>query len=376
MNPLRRLQGLGQSVWYDHIEREMLTSGALENMVNEDGLSGVTSNPAIFEKAISGSSDYDALIASILRDNPARNGRDLFFTLAIEDIREAADMLRPVYEGSQGRDGMVSLEVSPDLAYDTEGTVEEARELWRRLDRPNVMIKVPGTAEGVPAFETLTAEGINVNVTLLFSVDRYVEVADAWLRGLEKRVIQGRPVEHVASVASFFISRVDTVIDRALRNNADPGASALLGQIGIANARLAYSMYQEIFAGGRFAQLQSSGAQTQRLLWASTGTKDPAYSDVLYIDNLIGRDTVNTIPPATYQNFRDHGSVSETLEAGVNQARDQLEALPEYGIDLDAVTEDLEEQGVASFEKAFRNLLSALDRKAHEVIARPQMAAG
>ena len=256
MNPLKKLHQHGQSVWYDNIDRAMLTGGALQRMVDEEGVRGVTSNPSIFQAAISGSSDYDQSIASMLKENPTLSPRSLFFELAIEDIRAAADVLRPIYDESGGVDGMVSLEVSPDLAYDTSGTIEEARDLWRRLDRPNVMIKVPGTAEGIPAFETLTADGINVNVTLLFSVERYQECVEAYLSGLEKRVVQGRPIEHIASVASFFISRVDVAVDSALTDCEDQAtASPLQGKIAIANAKLAYQFYEGVVNSERFSVL-------------------------------------------------------------------------------------------------------------------------
>jgi transaldolase/transaldolase/glucose-6-phosphate isomerase len=297
--------------------------------------------------------------------------RSLFFELAIEDIRAAADVLRPIYDESGGVDGMVSLEVSPDLAYDTSGTIEEARDLWRRLDRPNVMIKVPGTAEGIPAFETLTADGINVNVTLLFSVERYQECVEAYLSGLEKRVVQGRPIEHIASVASFFISRVDVAVDSALTDCEDQAtASPLQGKIAIANAKLAYQFYEGVVNSERFSVLGEAGAHLQRLLWASTGTKNAAYSDVLYVETLIGKDTVNTMPPATYQNFLHHGIVATTLADDVDSAGEQVSAVSGLGVDLDAITETLEEQGVSSFEQAFTTLLEVIDTKAHDLVAR------
>ncbi|HHZ88541.1 MAG TPA: transaldolase [Chromatiales bacterium] len=371
MNPLKKLHQHGQSVWYDNIDRAMLTGGALQRMVDEEGVRGVTSNPSIFQAAISGSSDYDQSIASMLKENPTLSPRSLFFELAIEDIRAAADVLRPIYDESGGVDGMVSLEVSPDLAYDTSGTIEEARDLWRRLDRPNVMIKVPGTAEGIPAFETLTADGINVNVTLLFSVERYQECVEAYLSGLEKRVVQGRPIEHIASVASFFISRVDVAVDSALTDCEDQAtASPLQGKIAIANAKLAYQFYEGVVNSERFSVLGEAGAHLQRLLWASTGTKNAAYSDVLYVETLIGKDTVNTMPPATYQNFLHHGIVATTLADDVDSAGEQVSAVSGLGVDLDAITETLEEQGVSSFEQAFTTLLEVIDTKAHDLVAR------
>ncbi|TCO82797.1 transaldolase [Plasticicumulans lactativorans] len=364
-NPLRALNASGQSVWYDNIQRSMLAAGELAALVERDDLRGVTSNPAIFEKAIGGSSDYDAAIAQALARRPQATPRELFTGLAIDDIRAAAEVLLPVYRRSGGVDGMVSLEVAPDLAHDTAATVREARELHARLDSPNVMIKVPATRAGVPAVEQLIAEGINVNVTLLFAVERYREVAEAWLRGLEQRLNRGQPVDRIASVASFFVSRVDAALDPQLAAAA-PG---LCGHIAIANARLAYRHFAELRAGARYAVLAAAGAQPQRLLWASTGTKNPAYSDVLYCEALIGPDTVNTMPPATYAAFRDHGVVARTLDTDLDAAAAALARLPALGIDLAAVTDRLEAEGVAAFATAFDSLLAAIAAKARAVTA-------
>lgn len=359
-NSLRLLNAAGQSVWYDNIQRSMLTSGMLARLIAEDDLRGITSNPTIFEKAIAGSRDYDEALRRELQRNPQQSSRDLFFTLAIEDIRAAAEALRPTYDATDGVDGMISLEVSPDLAHDVDGTVREARELFARVGLPNVMIKVPGTVPGLHAVERLIAEGINVNVTLLFSVERYVSVAEAYLRGLERRRAQGLPLDRVASVASFFVSRLDTALDPVLAQRCPE----LQGRIANANAKLAYQEYLEIAGGAHFAALRAAGARPQRLLWASTSTKNPAYPDLLYVDNLIGSDTVNTMPPVTYVAFRDHGVVAPTLERDVDEALAHLAALPELGIDLSAVTDQLELDGVNAFIQSFENLLVAIEAKA------------
>jgi len=369
MNPLLTLNSLGQSVWYDNIQRSMLTSGMLQRLVEDDGLKGVTSNPSIFEKAINGSSDYDSALASFHAAEPDASSRELFFSLAIEDIQATADILRPVYDASNGKDGMISLEVGPDLARDTDGTIAEARALWQRVDRPNLMIKVPATREGLPAVQQLITDGINVNVTLLFSPQRHVEVMDAFLAGLEARLKAGKAINKVASVASFFISRVDAAIDKMLEEaktnneNLSKKAHSLMGKIAIANAKVSYQNYNEVFGSERFQQLREAGAQTQRLLWASTGTKNPNYSDVLYVETLVGPDTVNTMPPATFDAVRSHGNPHLTLEQGVDLARFQINMLSELGIDLDTVTDELEVQGVDAFAKSFDTLLDAIDNK-------------
>ncbi len=362
-NPLRELNAAGQSIWFDNIHRALLESGELARMLADDDLRGVTSNPSIFEKAITSGHEYDGALRRELERDSKQSDRELFLHLAIADIRHAADLLRPAYEATGGVDGMVSLEVSPDLAHDTEATVQEARELHRRLDRPNVMIKVPATRAGLPAIETLIAEGINVNVTLLFSVDRYLEVADAYLRGLEQRHKQGLAVNRIASVASFFVSRVDSALDPLLAERRPE----LAGRLAIANAKHAYRRYQELMASARFAPLRQAGAKPQRLLWASTSIKNPAYRDVLYVEELIGPETVNTIPPATYDAFRHHGRVALTLETDVDRAMEELAALTDLGINLTEVTDRLEAEGVAAFAASFHNLLDAITAKADAI---------
>ncbi len=371
MNPLRKLQGCNQSIWYDNLEHSMIVSGELRRMISEDGLTGVTSNPTIFEKAINGTHDYDAILDDILKRHPDFNGRNLFFEMAIQDIRAVADLLEPVYIDTGGVDGYVSLEVSPDLAHDTKGTVTEARQLWRRVARPNLMIKVPATQEGLPAIQALIADGININVTLLFSVERYKQVINAYMLGLESRVKRGQVLNNVASVASFFVSRVDQAVDKSLDHKIKSTSPTerqsleqLKGKIAIANCRVAYDLYREQFASSRFATLRESNAQAQRLLWASTGTKNPALSDILYVSSLIGDGTVNTLPPATYRAFRDHGEPQPSLPGNVQEARDQLASLKTLGIDMDTVTAELLTQGMASFSDSFQSLLSAMESKA------------
>jgi len=365
MTKLHRLADLGQAIWLDYIRRSFITRGQLRDWVDR-GLRGVTSNPSIFEKAIAGSNDYDEALRSLGdRDTSAE---EMYETLALEDIRMAADVLRPVYDETEGADGYVSLEVSPDLAYDAEGTVAEARQLWTALDRPNVMIKVPATQEGIPAIETLIGEGVNVNVTLMFSLHQYDAVAEAYISGLEKfagapSTGSGRGVSQVASVASFFVSRVDVKVDRMLDELDSPPARALKGKIGIANAKLAYQRFQKVFSGERWERLAGRGARLQRVLWASTSTKDPTYPDTLYPDNLIGPHTVNTLPPATLNAFLDHGTVAPTLEADLDEARAQLEQLADLGIDLDQVTDQLLDEGVEKFAKPFASLMDSIEEK-------------
>jgi transaldolase/glucose-6-phosphate isomerase len=337
-------------------------------MIEEDGLSGMTSNPSIFEKAINGSSDYEDAINSHINSGQAPSSSDVFFNLAIEDIQSAADVFKSTYETTAGHDGYVSLEVSPTLAKDTEGTIKQAMELFQRVNRPNVMIKVPATVEGLPAVEKLISEGLNINVTLLFSVERYNQVVDAYIRGLENRLSRGLDITNIASVASFFISRVDTAVDKLLEQkisasgNTDP-IKNLLGKTAIANAKLAYQDYKDIFLGARFDALQKAGAKAQRLLWGSTGTKNPAYSETLYIDELIGPNTVNTVPPATYAAFKEHGKVADTLEANIEEAQNTINTLTELDLNLKEITDQLEEQGVQLFADAFNSLLAAIDNK-------------
>lgn len=366
MNPLRKLHGHGQSVWLDYIGRELLDSLELRRLIERDGITGITSNPAIFEKSISGGQFYAADIVKS-RDIPATA---VYEHLALEDIRRAAAELHPVYEATQGRDGYASLEVSPHLAHDTERTLQEARRLWAALDQPNAMIKVPATPAGMAAVETLIAEGINVNVTLLFAVGAYRRVAEAWLRGLEKRLAAGGELSQVASVASFFISRIDTAADAAIDRRLAAGVphrdaralSALRGSLAIANARQAYLHYMEIITQPRWRRLASLGAQPQRLLWASTGVKDPAYRDVRYIEELIGWETVNTVPPATLDAFRDHGVPRDSLLEDLDDALDRLSEAARLGVDLAAITDTLLADGLNLFRDAHDRLIDAIER--------------
>ncbi len=367
MNPLQSLARIGQSIWLDYIRRGMTRSGELTKMVVDDGLRGMTSNPSIFQQAIAGSDDYADLLHDLCAD-PELDAKAIYERLAIEDIREAADVLRSVYDATEGADGFVSLEVSPSLGRDTQGTLEEARRLWKSVDRPNLMIKVPGTPEGCIAIERLLVEGINVNVTLLFAQSAYAAVAEAYVRALETRAAKGEPIDRIASVASFFVSRIDSEIDGRLEKLAakadDAGRAklqALHGKAAIANAKLAYAdVYQPIIAGARWKALAAKGARPQRLLWASTGTKNKAYSDVLYIDELIGPDTVNTAPPATVAAFKDHGKVAPTLVQDVDAARKSMKALADVGIDIDAVTAVLLERGLDLFREAMDGLLATV----------------
>ncbi len=367
MNPLKELLNHGQSVWLDYIRRNLMTSGQLQKYLDEDGLRGMTSNPAIFEKAITGSDDY----AKALRDITAKDAMSIYENLAVPDIQLAADTMRRLYDQTNTGDGYVSLEVSPYLAKDTPSTIDDARRLWKWVARPNVMIKVPGTAEGVPAFEQLISEGINVNVTLLFSVDAYEQVAEAYIRGLERRAEGGGELKNVASVASFFVSRIDVLIDGMLdKKSAD---SPLLGKVAIANAKIAYERYKKIFGTERFAKLAEKGAQRQRLLWASTGTKNPKYRDVLYVEELIGPDTVNTMPPATYDAFRDHGKVRNSLEENVDVAHATMQGLECAGISMREVTDKLLVDGLKLFADAFDQLLNALDTRCKTSV-KPKLA--
>jgi transaldolase len=354
---LHRLQEAGVSIWLDTLSRELLDSGAFETLITEWAVTGATSNPTIFAKAITGSDGYDSQVRERVAAG-VRDPRQLFIDLALEDVGRAADLLRPVYDESGGSDGFVSFECTPDLADDTAATIEQARELWGRLGRPNVMIKVPATDAGVPAIEVLTAAGVNVNVTLLFSVGRYEQVIEAYLGGLERRVGEGLPVHAIASVASFFVSRIDTVADAAL-----PDGSDLRGRIAIANGQRAYALHRERFAGERWRALRDAGARIQRPLWASTGTKDPAYSDTLYVERLIAPGVVNTMPEATLRAFADHGEVGAVLSADPTAADTTLVRAAEAGVDLAAVTTGLERAGVRAFCDAYHELLDCIERK-------------
>src|ERR1700686_937348 len=370
MNPVRELSKYGQSAWLDYIRRSLISSGELKRLIEEDGLGGVTSNPAIFEKAITGSTDYaDALLE--LQKRKDLDAMGVYEVLAIKDIQDAADTLRPVYDRTKTRDGYVSLEVSPFLARDTQGTIKDARRLWMAVNRPNLLVKIPATAEGIPAIQQCISEGININVTLLFAQDMYEKVARAYIAGVKKYVAEGGHPGHVASVASFFISRIDSMVDAIvkarLKSTSDPKEQALLrsllGKVAIANGKLTYQRYKEIFAEAGWKELAKKGAQTQRVLWASTSTKDPSYSDVLYIEELIGPDTVNTIPPQTLEAFRDHGKPKASLEADLDAARDTMDTLEKVGVSMKKVTDDLVTQAVKLFAEPFDKLLNTVDAK-------------
>jgi transaldolase/glucose-6-phosphate isomerase len=369
-NPLGQLHDYGQSVWLDYIRRDLLTGGQLKKMISEDGLRGMTSNPAIFEKAIGDSSLYDDMLRSLAsRTDLDTVGR--YEQIAIRDIQDAADLLRPVYDSSKFRDGYVSLEVSPYLARDTAKTIAEAQRLWKAVNRENVMIKVPGTAEGIPAIRQLVGEGININVTLLFAQDVYEQVANAYIDGLEALAAGGGNLRKMASVASFFISRIDSLVDGMLadklKTTTDAAQKTLLtgleGKVAIANAKLTYQRYEAIFSGPRWQALAAKGAQTQRVLWASTSTKNPAYRDVMYVEELIGPDTVDTIPPATLDAFRDHGKLRASLAEDVAAAKKVMESLPAAGISMSAVTTKLTDDGVKLFADAFDKLLAAVEKR-------------
>jgi transaldolase len=366
-NPLLKLQSFGQSIWLDFISRGMLDSGELLQLINEDGVSGVTSNPAIFEKAIAESNDYDDAIRSLAREG--KSAAAIYEELVVEDIRRTADLFRPLYDRMEGRDGFVSLEVSPHLARDTAGTILEARHLWARVDRPNLLIKVPGTLEGLPAILRLISEGINVNVTLLFGLSRYQAVAEAYCMGLEERATAGLPLDRISSVASFFLSRIDVLIDPLLENKLREGgrstdsASLLRGKVAITSAKAAYRLYKEIHNGNTFRKLAAKGARHQRVLWASTSSKNPAYSDVKYVEALIGPDTINTIPLETLVAYRDHGIPALRLEEDPEESGQVLHQLAETGIDLDTITTQLENEGIEKFVTPFDKLMQTLEQK-------------
>ncbi|HZP91926.1 MAG TPA: transaldolase [Burkholderiales bacterium] len=369
MNRLKELERFGQSVWLDYIRRSLLIGGGLQTLIRDDGVKGLTSNPAIFEKAIAGGGEYQAPLAAAARLGET-DAQPIYERIAIEDIRMAADQMQPVFEATGGRDGFVSLEVSPKLAHDTGHTVLEAHRLWSAVARPNLMIKVPATPAGLPAFEQLIADGVNVNVTLLFSVEMYARVAEAYLRGLERRASANEPVDALASVASFFVSRIDTEIDARLEEKAGRAASEtergrllrLRGRAAIANAKIAFARYQAIFSGARWDSLAARGARTQRLLWASTSAKNADYPDTMYVDGLIGPDTVNTIPPATLDAFRDHGRPEATLARDLAGAKATLAEIAAAGVSLDAATDKLLGDGVRLFAEAFDRLLDAVSR--------------
>lgn len=366
-NPLLDLQTLGQSIWMDFIRRGMITSGELQRLIEEDGVSGVTSNPSIFEKAVAESHDYDEAIRALTLEGKTTG--EIYQSLTVKDIQMVADLLRPTYDRTDGQDGFVSLEVSPKLAYDTIGTIEEARRLWSLVDRPNSMIKVPATSEGLPAIQQLIGEGININITLLFGLPRYREVVDAYIAGLETLAAKGKNLRQVASVASFFLSRIDVLLDPLFEKmmlagglHAD-GAALLHGQVAIASAKVAYQIYQVIFGSDRFKVLANRGARPQRLLWASTSTKNPAYSDTKYIEPLIGPDTINTLPVETLAAYRDHGQPKLGLDQNASKAYRILNHLSFVGINLNAVTQQLEQEGIEKFILALDRLMVSLKEK-------------
>ncbi len=375
-NPLIELTKLGQSIWHDNIERKLITSGELKRLIDEDGLSGVTSNPAIFEKAIVSSDLY----ADQLRDSAemGKSAQEIYEALAIQDIQMAADVLASVYDKTGGTDGFVSLECSPLLASDTQATIEETRRLWQLVNRKNVMIKIPGTPEGIPAIEEGIYEGININITLLFSLHAYDQTIEAYIRGLERRVAENKPIDNISSVASFFVSRIDSAVDKELERRIGQASDdkekatlqSLLGRIAIANAKIAYQRYKKVFHGERFAALKQKGAQVQRTLWASTSTKNPVYPDVYYVEALIGPETVDTLPPATIVAFRDHGRARVTIEDNLDEERALLARLEEVGISLDQVTAHVLADAVRLFVEPFEKLLKTIESRAAEILNR------
>ncbi|TMD47835.1 MAG: transaldolase [Chloroflexi bacterium] len=368
-NPLLQLKALGQSVWYDNIDRSQLVSGQFKRLLDEDGICGVTANPTIFEKSISSGHAYDEQINQLIREGKSTN--EIYEALIIQDIRTVADILRPIYDSANRQDGLVSLEVSPDLAHDTEGTLSEVRRFWKMVDRPNLMIKIPGTPEGIPAVLQALTEGINVNITLIFSISTYRQVAEAFISALEARRTAGEDISHMASVASFFVSRVDTLVDKLLEDKVKATSNtteqqhlkSLEGKAAIANARLVYQDFKKIFNTPRFAALKQAGAYVQRPLWASTSTKNPAYRDVLYAEELIGPDTVDTMPLETIENFRDHGRVRLSIEDNLEEAHQVFDALEKIGIHYDQVTKQLQDEGVQKFADSFHTLFEGIAEK-------------
>ena len=366
-NPLLKIRDYGQSIWLDYLRRKMTTSGELKDLIEEDGLRGITSNPSIFDKVITGSHDYDDDIRAFALKG--KSTEEIYEALTVKDIQDAADLFQRVYHKSEGKDGFVSLEVNPHLAHDIKGTVSEACRLWKKLDRPNVFIKVPATKEGLKCIRRLIREGVNVNVTLLFGLPRHRKVAQAYMSGLEDRVKDGKPIEGIASVASFFLSRIDVLVDPMLEEIMTEGsekaesAKKAHGQVAISSAKEAYQIYKEIFGGKRFRKLKEKGARPQRVLWASTSTKNPNYSDIKYVEPLIGPETINTLPQETLNAYRDHGDPALRLEENVEEAREVLSLLPELGIDIDEVTQQLEDEGIEKFNKPFDDLTANLEKK-------------
>lgn len=361
---LKKLGTLGQSLWVDYIRRDLMNNGELRRLIEEDGVRGMASNPSVFEKAIAESRDYEGDIRTLLLEG--KGAAEIYEVISQADAQSAADEFLPIYDKTKGKEGYVSLEVSPHLAHDTNGTIREARRLWNSLDRPNVFIKVPATVEGLPAIKQLTSEGINVNITLLFGLPRYRLAAKAYISGIEARLLQGKPVKHVVSVACFYVSRIDSFVDPMLKEIITQGgrkadlAREVLGQLAVSSAKMAYQVYKEIFGNGGFKKLAEQGARVQRLLWASAGTKNPDYSDVKYVEELIGRDTIVALPMVTLNAFRDHGVPKARLEQDIVKARWVLERLPELGISIDTVTQQLEDEGVEKFNKPFDKLTESL----------------
>lgn len=372
-NPLAQLKAQGQSVWYDNIDRAQLASGDFKRMLDEDGIVGVTANPTIFEKSISAGHAYDEQMKQLISEGKSTN--DIYEALVIRDIRTVADLLRPIYQRTNGQDGYVSLEVSPELANDTDGTLSEARRFWKTVDRPNLMIKIPATPAGIPAIEQALTDGININITLIFSLESYKDVTEAYLSALENRNAEGKDISRIASVASFFVSRVDTLVDKLLDDKIKASSdvsekeklAALQGKAAIANARVVYKNFQRVFGSPRFETLKHSGAHVQRPLWASTSTKNPAYRDVLYAEELIGPDTVDTMPQSTIENFRDHGVAERTVDKNQKGAQAELDALEKVGISYDQVTQQLLDEGVKKFADSFHQLFAGIESK-HKAI--------
>ncbi len=368
-NPLQQLKNFGQSVWYDNIDRSQLVSGQFQSLLDNDGVVGVTANPTIFQKSISHGNAYDEQMTQLISEGKGVN--EIYEAMIIQDIRTVADMLRPIYDRTNMADGYVSLEVSPELAHDTDRTIAEVRRFWKMVDRPNLLIKIPATPEGIPAIQAALTEGINVNITLIFSIQAYREVTEAYLSALEERNASGKDISHIASVASFFVSRVDTLVDKLLDDKIKATADSteqqklkmLQGKAAIANARLVYQDFKKIFGTPRFETLKHSGAHVQRPLWASTSTKNPAYRDVLYAEELIGPDTVDTMPLETIENFADHGRVALTIENNIPQAKAELEMLESVGISYNAVTQQLLDEGVQKFADSFHQLFQGIEEK-------------
>jgi transaldolase/glucose-6-phosphate isomerase len=376
-NPLIGLKELGQSVWLDNLSRKLINSGELKRLIDEDGLSGITSNPTIFQKAISGSTFYDTSLRRMI-DTGVKDEKGLFLGLAIEDVSNAADMLWLVYQSTKGLDGFVSIEVSPDLAYDTDATISEARRLFSAIGKKNILVKVPATKQGLPAIEQLTSEGVNVNVTLLFSIERYEEVAESYLRGLEKRANKGQSINEIASVASFFVSRVDTLTDKLLETQLSSATSkaekdkiaSLFGKAAVANAKIAYKKYKNIFSGKRFLTLKEKGGRIQRILWGSTGTKNLKYSDIKYVEELIAPDSINTLPETTLDAFKDHGQAKITISDHLEEAERVFPELKSVGIEINDVTGQLEREGVKLFSDSFFALLKEIAQKRDSFLAK------